>query len=80
MERAGGRRCAGLAGGGWGVLCNYALCGVVKGAPSEYSVAHAAPHVVAATVLHDGSPTVRARAVLDSVYPVGEERVFHPIP
>jgi len=74
-------RCRGPpAIGGRSVLGNHPLCRIGQKPPPEDAVAHAAPHVVAAAVLHDGSPAVWARAVLDSVYPVGEERIFHPIP
>jgi len=48
--------------------------------PAEYSIAHAAAHVVTATIFDDGCTTVGAAPIFNTVNAFGKEGVFHPIP
>ena len=62
------------------MLSNDALKRVGKGAPAKDAVAHAAAHVIATTSLDDGGAAVRAASVVDAIYAIRKQSIFHPIP
>ena len=62
------------------VLFNDSLRGVGQQPPAEDAVAHTTTHVVVAAVFDDSRSAVGTGTILDSIYPLREERVLEEIP